>query len=149
MTTSNFGGAQPPPYQKVGGLKPPPCPPGSLPLIVMVGWVARALWRPLPTYETPVMADSPFERQPICVCSVLSLCYSIVGVCSCPCRASRTKYEYGFCTLVCILWNCLLVCGISVYLFFIYLFAFVPMNLLYVHSRGNVAAPDSRRQNCL
>ena len=23
VTTSNFGGAQPPPYQKVGGLKPP------------------------------------------------------------------------------------------------------------------------------
>ena len=62
-------------------------------------WIHVAMWVSVPLYchggmgspfgvhcrhETPVMADSPFERQPICLCSVLSLCYSIVGVCSCP-----------------------------------------------------------------
>ena len=56
-------------------------------------WIHVAMWVSVPLYchggmGSPfgvhcrlLMADSPFERQPIYVCSVLSLCYSIV---SCP-----------------------------------------------------------------
>ena len=37
MTTSNFGGAQPP-LSKSGGAQAPPAPPGSLPLCKMVNF---------------------------------------------------------------------------------------------------------------
>ena len=36
MTTSNFGGAQPP-LSKSGGAQAPPAPPGSLPLLQVTG----------------------------------------------------------------------------------------------------------------